>query len=132
MRISWTTSELKENVLTLLALLWGILLILPGNTFADPSGLSNSLGVYARDWVWGLLVLLVTVPFMLLPKNRHIGFRKFAHAFYWVFWSGIFFLAIFRSVVSNGLQSYDLLIPSVFLTIALLHAIFYVGLWRKP
>lgn len=129
MKIAWTTSEMKEKVLTIYALVWAVILLLPGNSFANPSRI-DVLSVYAPDTVWGILLLFVTFPMFRRDVAAHGRYRKFAHAFYWVFWSGIFLLAVFRSA-ANGFHSTDLLISLPFLAIAILHAVIYAGLGRK-
>lgn len=129
-RFSWTTSQLHEAILTILALLWGVLLILPGNTFASPTGLTT-LFLFAQDWVWGVLLIAVSLPFLFVNKYRHLAIRRMVHAFYWVFWSGLSFLAYVR-VAANGLEALDLILPSLLITLALFHAVFYISSWRKP
>lgn len=133
MKVVWTVSQMHETVLTLLALTWGILLLLPGNTFAAPAGVS-SLFLFAQDWVWGTLLVSVSLPFLFLNKYRHINIRRFVHAFYWVFWSGLTLLASMR-VAANGVQALDLILPSLLISFALFHAVFYIGSyigsWRK-
>lgn len=127
---SWTISQLHETILTLLALLWGVLLVLPGNTFAAPSGIAT-LFLFAQDWVWGVLLIAVSLPFLFVNKYRHLTVRRLVHAFYWVFWSGLSFLAYVR-VAANGIQALDLILPSLLITFALFHAVFYIGSWRRP
>jgi hypothetical protein len=129
MKVSWTTSELKEMVLTFLSLLWGMVLVLPGNTFFPPNRV-DYLGLYAEDWVWGTLMLLVTVPFLFINKRRSRLYRRFFHAFHWCFWAGIGLLVIVRGWV-NGFDEVDLLLCSPFFALALLHGVMYIGLWQE-
>lgn len=128
MKVLWTTSELKEITLVGLSTLWGLILLYPGNTFV-PSSQVGRLGLYAEDWVWGVILLSFSVPMLFINKQRHMGFRKAAHAFYWIFWLGISLLLWFRTAV-GGPQPTDFLLVLPFITIALLHAIIYAGLGR--
>lgn len=130
MRVAWTVSQMHEAALTLLGLLWGILLVLPGNTFAAPAGVS-SLFLFAQDWVWGTMLIAVSLPFLFLNKHRYVVIRRFVHVFYWVFWSGLALLSYMR-VSANGLQALDLILPSLLIEMAVFHGIFYIGSWRRP
>ena len=130
MNVEWTTSELKEKVLVWFAVLWAFFLILPGNALADPSRL-DLLALFANDTVWGGVLFLVSTPMLLLKPYKRRHYRKFAHAFYWIFWFGIFTLALARAG-ANGLSSLDMLISLPYLAIAMLHAVIYAGLWRQP
>jgi hypothetical protein len=128
-RVSWTTSELKESLLIVLALFWGLVLILPGNTFF-PQNRVDYLGLYAEDWVWGSVLLVFSFPLLVVNRYKNRFLRRLAHAFYWVFWNGIALIIVLRSM-SNGLNEVDFLLCSPFVTIAFMHGIIYAGLWRQ-
>lgn len=130
MKVEWTTSELKEMVLVIFAFVWGAILLFPGNTFADQSRI-DLLSLYASDSVWSMILMLVSLPMLKPDKSKMLKYRKFAHSFYWIFWFGIATLAFYRSV-QNGFQPADYLITSPFITLALMHAIIYIGLSRDP
>ena len=130
MKFSWTTTDLQEGILSLLALFWGGVMVLPGNVFAQPTDL-RPLSLYAQDWVWGSLLLLMSLLFVALNRYRYIIWRRFYHAFYWTFWSGIAFVAGIRVMNATTITPALFLIPSAFLAIALIHAVIYIGLWRK-
>jgi hypothetical protein len=116
-------------VLTWLAILWGIILLFPGNTFAPPSQV-GALGFYAEDWVWGSLLLLVSFPLFFLRRPKYRYIHQAAHAFYWIFWLGISVLVMAR-FTANGIQPTDFLITSAFVAIALIHGIIYIRLSQK-
>lgn len=129
MKVEWTTSELKETLLIVSALLWAIILLFPGDTFSIPSRV-DLMSHYAPDHVWGILILIVCGPFFFINRYKHLRYRSFVHAFLWILWIGIMALAIYRSSV-NGIQPTDLLIAIPFATLGLMHAIIYVGLGRS-
>lgn len=129
MKIEWTTSELKEALLVWLALIWGMVLLFPGDSFSSPSRV-NLMSHYAPDTVWGVLLISVSIPMLVVNKTRFYRFRRFAHIFYWIFWLGITCLAVYSSS-ADGIQPTDLLICLPFLAIALLHAVIYAGLERN-
>ncbi len=129
MKIEWTTSELKETILVLLAVLWGTILLLPGNTFSEPSEM-DFMSHYAPDHVWGISLILVCGPLLFVNRYKHPKYRSFVHAYLWIFWLGISALAVYRSRY-DGLTPTDFLLVIPFLTLALLHAVIYVGLGRR-
>lgn len=129
MEIRRTTSELIELVLIGISVIWGAILLLPGNTFA-PANRMDILAQYAPDWIWGTALLCFSLPFFFLDRTKYRRYFSTVHAFCWVFWLAISFLAIYRSSI-NGLTPIDFLLILPFLAIALIHAILYVSLERK-
>lgn len=128
MKIEWTTSELKETLLIIQAMLWGSILLLPGDLFAIPSRI-DLMSKYAPDYVWGTLLLLICTPALFVNRYRHRLYRRVVHAFLWTFWLGIAALSIYRSLTSpNGFSIPVLLITIPFVTIAFMHGIIYAGL----
>lgn len=122
----WTLSEMKEILLALLAMVWGIGFLFPGNVLSPGSRLTL-LSLYASDWVWGVLLITTSSLVLFLPRTRWLHYRKNLHLFFWLFWFGITVLTIVRSS-ANGLGITDVLIASPFLTIALLHVTLYARL----
>lgn len=123
---SWSISDLKENILALNGILWGVLLCLPGNSFASPSRV-DLMSQYAQDWIWGVMFLLGGLITLVLPKHRIIGLRANVHALFWVVWLSIVGLIMSRSF-TNGWQVVDFLITSPFVTLAFLHGAIYLRL----
>lgn len=130
MKVAWTTSELKETLLIVQAIAWGVILLFPGNTFAVPSRV-DVLSTYAPDTVWGAVLIAINLPMMWLNRYKHHRYRRFVHAFNWTFWLAITCLALYRSS-NNGLDAADFLLVIPFLTMALLHGIIYAGLENQP
>lgn len=126
MKIEWTTSEVKETLLVTQAIVWGAILLFPGDSFSSRSRV-DLLSMYAPDTVWGILLLAVNLPMLFINRYRWKRFRRFVHAFNWTFWLGITCLAVYRSA-ANGLDATDILVAMPFFTIALLHGVFYAGL----
>lgn len=126
----WTTSEIKETLLVLQAVIWASILLLPGNVFASQSRI-DFMSKYAPDHIWGALLIVVCGPFLFLNRYRFRLYRKVVHAFLWTFWLGICALSLWRSISYSGARPTDLLIVLPFLTIALLHAINYAGLDKE-
>lgn len=124
-----TTSEIIENLLVAQGIVWGAILLSPGNTFANPSRV-DFMSKYAPDTAWGIIMLLACLPFFFVNKYRYTVYRKFVHIFLWTFWLGIAFIAGYRSSI-NGLNATDFLIIIPFLVTALLHGIIYAGLERQ-
>lgn len=126
MKQTWTSSELRETILVVQALIWGSILLLPGDTFSVSSRI-DFLSQYAPDHVWGALLLFCCFPFLLFNRYRYRAYRKFVHVFLWVFWLGIAAIAIWRSSY-NGFAPTDFLIVIPFITIAFQHGVIYSGL----
>lgn len=126
MRNVWTLTELKEIILSILALFWGAVFLLPGEILSQASRV-DLLRIYAGDATWGVLLLTGSLFLLFSPRDRYFKARKYTHAFFWVFWVGISTLLIARSV-ANGFNEVDALICSPFITLAFLHAAFYVRL----
>lgn len=131
MRVKWTTSEIKETLLVLQAVIWASLLLLPGDLFALPSRI-DIMSKYAPDHVWGSILLVVCLPFLFINRYKYRNYRKLVHVFLWTFWSGIFCLGIYRVLSSRSFRPTDLIVLLPFLTIALLHAVNYAGLDKEP
>jgi len=129
MNPKFTTSELTESLLMFQSILWGLLLLLPGDTFSSPSRV-DIMSKYAQDHVWGMCIVLIVGPFLFLNRYRHTTYRKIVHIFLWTFWLGIGCLVIYRSSI-NGVSPIDFLLVIPFWTIALTHGIIYVGLGNK-
>lgn len=126
MKNRWTLSELKEIVLSLLAVLWGVVFLLPGDTLGTASRI-DLMATYAGDVTWGILLVIGGLFLLFSPRTRHLHIRRWIHAFFWIFWAAITILVVVRSV-ANGFTTSDVLISSPFLTIALIHAAFYLRL----
>lgn len=126
MKKTWTLSELKEVVLSLLALLWAILLMFPGEILSRGSEF-DLLAIYAGDAIWASFLLIASLFLLFAPRNRYRVIRRAAHAFFWLFWLAISILVLVR-VSGNGFSISDILICSPFVTIAFIHAAFYVRL----
>lgn len=129
MKVEWTTSELKETLLVVQAVVWGAILLIPGNSFASPSRV-DLLSEYAPDTFWGVALVAANLPLLFLNRYKHRRYRKFCHAFNWTFWLAITCIALYRSGF-NGFQPTDFLLVMPFFTIAILHGVIYAGLWRK-
>lgn len=129
MKIELTTSEVKETLLVGLAVTWGAILLVPGDSFSSSSRV-DALSLYAPDTIWGIALLAVNIPMLFINRYKHRRFRRFAHAFNWTFWLAITCLAIYRSA-PNGISTTDILLVLPFFTIALLHGIIYAGLEKK-
>jgi hypothetical protein len=129
MRARWKTSELIEFVLISIAVLWGAILLLPGNSFA-PANRIDLLAEYAPDWIWGIALLIFSLPFFFLDRIKYSKYFSAARVFYWIFWLSITLLATYRSA-DNGLSPVDCLLILPFLAIALIHAILYVSLEHR-
>jgi hypothetical protein len=117
---------MKEAVLACLALLWGVLFILPGNSIGITSRF-NLLSFYAEDWVWGILLCAGSLFILIFPRSKYLQIRRWIHFFFWAFWLGISILVLVRSSV-NGLGITDILISSLPFTLAFLHATLYARL----
>lgn len=126
MKFQFTTSEVKESLLVIMALIWGAILLLPGDSFSSPSRV-DALSYYAPDTLWGVLLWIFCGPFLLINRLRWRRYRKAVHIFLWIFWLGISFIALYRSA-ANGYHAVDFLIILPFLSIALMHAVIYTGL----
>lgn len=124
--IRWTTSEMKEIILALLALIWGILLLFPGNVLTG-SPTAEYYALYSNDWLWGILLIIFSAYILFGPRKRWFHFRKYIHLYFWFFWLGIAVLTIVRSS-ANGVGVTDILIISPFVAIALVHATLYARL----
>lgn len=125
-KIRWTSSELKELILGMLAFLWGILLFFPENSLV-PYGGSDLYRFYANDWLWGIYLATSGLIILLTVSNGYRRLRKFVHATLWMFWLGIATLVLVRTTAS-GLGATDILITLPFITIAFLHAAIYTRL----
>lgn len=129
MKVAWTTSELKETILVMSALVWAFILVLPGDTFSSPSRV-DFMSRYAPDHVWGISLFLICFPLMVVNRYKYPKYRSFVHASLWIFWLGITTLVMYRSS-ANGIDPTDLLIAIPFITLALMHAVIYIGLGRR-
>lgn len=123
MRYQWTLSEMKEIVLSFLALLWGVLFLLPGETLNQASRI-DLMAHYAGDNTWGILLVAVSLFLLFSPRSVYLLFRRIAHGFLFLFWLAIFCLVFYRTI-ENGLQVTDIHVTSVYVTIAFIHAAFY-------
>lgn len=126
MHAQWTLSELKETILALLALTWGIAFLIPGETLSRASRI-DLLRFYAGDLTWAFLLIFFSIFLLFSPRHRLLWLRRSAHFFFWIFWIGISLIVIVRSF-SNGFTANDALLCSPFIALAFLHAIFYMRL----
>lgn len=122
----WTLTEMKEIVLSFLALLWGVLFLFPGETLASASRI-DLMEVYAGDVVWGSLLIGGSLFLLFSSRQRFYRLRRAVHVFFWLFWLAMGSLVLYRSVL-NGLAITDILISSPYFAIALVHASFYIRL----
>lgn len=125
-KIKWTSSELKELILGALAFLWGVLLLLPGNSLL-PYGGYDLYRFYADDWLWGSYLVIAGLIILCTAMNGYIRLRKLIHASLWMFWLGIAFLVFIRTQ-TNGISATDILLVLPFVALAFLHAAVYTRL----
>lgn len=126
MQNGWTFSELKEIVLALLALIWGILFLFPDEILSQASRI-NLLSYYAGDHTWGTLLILSGLILLLSHRYPHFYLQCLAHIFLWLFWLAIGLLVTVRGA-ENGWQATDLLLSTPYIAIAFTHGIFYMRL----
>lgn len=126
MYLKWTSSELKETILGMLALLWGILLLFPENSLLPYGGL-RMYKFYTQDWLWGIYLILSGLFIILTATDGYTRVRKIIHASLWTFWLGISLLVIARTY-RGGITETDILIALPFVAIAFLHAAVYTRL----
>lgn len=126
MRSLWTLTEMKEIILSLLALLWGVLFLFPEDTLSRASRV-DLMRIYAGDVTWGLLLIVVSLFLLLSPRHRHQRLRRAAHAFFWLFWLAISLLVLVRTA-AGGVSLIDILLMSPYLALAFIHASFYARL----
>jgi len=126
MQLGWNLSRMKEIVLSLLALLWGVLFLFPGDVLSQASRLELTRA-YAGDNSWGILLIIVGIVLLFAPRHHHLIFRRVAHALLWLFWLGIGLLVMWRGL-ENGWQPTDLLLSSPYIAIAIVHGVFYMNL----
>lgn len=113
-----------EMTLSILSLIWGTILVLPGNLFATPSRF-DLLNDYAPDWVFGILLLTGSIFLIGFSYDPLRLIRKLAHQILSIVWLGIFILSTYRSV-QNGIQPVGLLVTSLVLIVPIFHTIFYL------
>lgn len=122
----WTLSEIKEIIMAFLSLCWGILFLFPEDTLGQASRI-DLLRVYATDVYWGIFLILSGIFLIFFPRNRYFYVRRWIHMLLWLFWLGMTILVAVRTS-GNGLSVSDGLFISMFLTVAFLHAAFYLRL----
>lgn len=122
----WTLSDIKEAILAILALIWGVLFLFPDDTLGSASRL-DLLRTYAGDITWGTLLVLGSCFLLFTPRSRYFKLRRWIHLGFWWFWLGITLLVAIRSL-ANGWSVTDGLFVSTFATFAFLHAAFYLRL----
>jgi hypothetical protein len=108
----------NEVILALLALFWGVILMLPGDLFAGLERYKYFSDFFA-DWGWGLAMVICALATVL---RLSVWSHKYAHVGLCIIWSGMAALSI-----SATLSPPALLIASLCAAIALLHASKY---WR--
>lgn len=123
MRYRWTLSEMKEIILSFLALLWGVLFLLPGETLSQASRI-DLMSLYAGDNTWGIFLVVSSLFLLFSPRSDHLLFRRIAHAFLFLFWLAMFCIVFFR-LVEDGIKVTDIHVSSVYVAIAFIHAAFY-------
>lgn len=102
----------NEKWLAFLAIIWGIILALPGDLFA---GLERYrlIAQLFPDWVWGAIMFLSGVALLLkLPMLTH----KHIHFVLTAVWLGMTLLSVLATKTPPAL-----LITSLCLTIAMFH-----------
>lgn len=114
-----TSERWQELVSAGVALVWGVVLLLPGDLFA---GIQRyvALAVAVPDWVWGLLLLAFGLTVILLSPLR---WRKEAHAGLGVVWTLVVILIFLDGVTPAGV-----LIAALCGELALLHFYRYLQL----
>lgn len=83
-------SRWNEVCLAIVALIWGAILVMPGDLFIKIDRY-RMIGQYFPDWVWGILFLIGSMGILIVPS---IGIRKQLHAFMSALWVGIIVLAL--------------------------------------
>jgi putative effector of murein hydrolase LrgA (UPF0299 family) len=109
---------MNEIVLAILAIFWGIVLMLPGDLF---NGIERYkyFSSFAPDSVWGMVMILGGLTTLIA---RPPWLRRNAHALLCIVWLGMTVLSCLSIVTAPSL-----LITSIILTVALLHAMKF---WR--
>ncbi len=108
---------MTEKALGILAIFWGILLMLPGDLF---NGIERytSVGAYAPDALWGAVyAVLGAIVFARTPSWAH----KHAHWLLCTVWAGMTILSLLTEIISP-----TLLTASMCAFISFLHATKYL------
>lgn len=116
-------NRITEVTLGLLAMLWGAILMAPGDLFAGIERYKY-FNNYAPDTGWGIVLALCGLVIVIrLPKWAH----RHAHWVLCTVWLGMFVLSLLSTISPPAL-----LIASLLLAIAIIHAtkffrLFYSG-----
>jgi len=114
-------SRYNELVLGWAAVVWGVLLMLPGDLFAAIPRYT-AVDRFAPDFLWGLVLTVAGAACIFAPE----GGRGIAHGVLFVIWLGI------NALVLIGTMSVSTVLIATFpFTMCLLHAGEYVRLSRR-
>ncbi len=111
--------RMNEVCLGLLAVFWGVVLMLPGDLF-ERIEVYQLLRNFAPDTVWGVVMIVCgIVTLARMPRRAH----KHAHWILCTVWLGMAVL-----LLSTTTRPTSLLFASLFLVIAIIHASKYMRL----
>ncbi len=110
--VSVSIHRVTEMCLGVLAIFWGVILVLPGDSFAGIERY-ELFGKYAPDTAWGVVMLICgTVTTIRMPRWAH----KHAHWVLFAVWLGMTVLSLLSTITHPAL-----LIASLTFAIAFIH-----------
>ena len=114
-----STERWQDLVLSVVALIWGVALLSPGDLFAGIERYAQLSRAFP-DWTWGALLVACGLTVLALSPLRR---RKQAHAGLTVMWSlGVVLICL------DGLTVAGLMVGSLCAALALLHSFRYIQL----
>lgn len=98
--------RLTELSMYLAALLWGIWMLLPQDTFASSPATWQIVADIAPEWAWGLAMIVSSAVGIIGVYSRHVRRRRVALAALACLWFAIWLCFVMSNWRSTGVITY--------------------------